>query len=70
MIKGADGADLLVVDRRMPYLERRCQDLADRLPHVSVIIDRRIAQDMLNMPDRRSPGLGASEFGGSPAEAD
>ena len=53
MVKSDDGANLLVVDRRMPYLERKCQDLSVRLPDVSVMVDRRIAQDELSRPDRR-----------------
>lgn len=53
IVKSADGADLLIVDRRMPYLDRRCQDLSARMPDISVIIDRRIAQDDISSPDRR-----------------
>ncbi|MHB0914139.1 MAG: hypothetical protein ACYC5A_03555 [Thermoleophilia bacterium] len=53
VVKGADGGYLFVVDRRMPYLERRCQSLAERMPDMNVVIDRRIAQDELLGPNRR-----------------
>lgn len=53
VVKASDGGYLFVVDRRMPYLERRCQSLAVRMPDMAVVIDRRIAQDVLMGPDRR-----------------
>lgn len=65
IVKGADGADLLIVDRRMPYLERRCRDLSGRMPGVSVIVDRRIAQDELAGADRRVQLTIESETGGN-----
>jgi hypothetical protein len=55
MIKAADGADILVVDRRMPYLERRCQEIETNNPNLSVVIDRRIVQDDIAGQDRRRP---------------
>lgn len=55
MLKAADGADLMIVDRRMPYLERRCQEIGVRYPDVNVIVDRRIVQDEMLGPNRRRP---------------
>lgn len=46
---------LLIVDRRMPFLNRRCEELSVRIPDVQIIVDRRIAQDSFNQPDRRLP---------------
>ncbi|MHB0866162.1 MAG: hypothetical protein ACYC29_00790 [Thermoleophilia bacterium] len=45
----------MIVDRRMPFLNRRCQELSVRIPDVQIIVDRRIAQDSFNQPDRRLP---------------
>lgn len=44
---------LLIVDRRMPYLQRRCRELSISSPEVEVIVDRRIAQDPYNESERR-----------------
>ena len=45
--------ELLIVDRRMPYLKRRCRELEEAKPGVTVIVDRRINQDPYDEPDRR-----------------
>jgi hypothetical protein len=44
---------LLIVDRRMPFLKRRCQDLAAEMSGVTVMVDRRVAQDERTRPERR-----------------
>ena len=44
---------LLIVDRRMPYLKRRCRELSEANPDLSVIVDRRINQDPYDEPNRR-----------------
>ncbi|MCL4474443.1 MAG: hypothetical protein M1455_11020 [Actinobacteria bacterium] len=44
---------LLIVDRRMPYLKRRCNEIAEMNPAFKVIVDRRINQDPHEEPDRR-----------------
>lgn len=49
----ADDGKLLVVDRRMPFLKKKCQELAERHPDTTVIVDRRIAQDPIIEQDRR-----------------
>jgi hypothetical protein len=48
-----ENGKLLVVDRRMPYLKRRCQELSQELPDVTIVVDRRIAQDPFHEEDRR-----------------
>jgi hypothetical protein len=59
VVKADDGGELMIVDRRMPYLERRCNEISRRMPDVSVIVDRRIAQDQFSGPDRREARLPA-----------
>jgi len=49
----SDDGMLLIVDRRMPYLQKRIQEIADLNPDVKVIVDRRIAQDPHELPNRR-----------------
>ncbi len=49
---------LLIVDRRMPFLQRRCEDLASQLDGVTVVVDRRVAQDTIGNPERRVNGYG------------
>jgi len=49
----ADDGKLLIVDRRMPYLQRRCQELSEISPDMTVIVDRRIAQDPHEETERR-----------------
>ncbi len=44
---------LLIVDRKMPFLKQRCADLSRRMPGVTVIVDRRVAQDERDHADRR-----------------
>jgi len=44
---------LLIVDRRMPFLKKRCQELSEQMPHVTIIVDRRIAQDPFGKIERR-----------------
>lgn len=44
---------LLIVDRRMPFLKKRVQELKEQMPHVTVIVDRRIAQDPFGKNERR-----------------
>lgn len=48
-----DGDSLLIVDRRMPFLNRRCRELSARIPEAQIIVDRRIAQDAFNQQERR-----------------
>lgn len=60
MVKAADGADLFIVDRRMPYLDKRCKDLQVRYPAVNVIVDRRVVQDELVGAERRRLPLEAA----------
>ena len=52
IVHGDDGK-LLIVDRRMPYLQRRCRELSEKMPDVQVIVDRRIAQDKFENTNRR-----------------
>ena len=49
----SDDGMLLIVDRRMPYLQRRCRELTEKNPECMVIVDRRITQDPHDVPDRR-----------------
>ena len=49
-----DGAQkLLIVDREMPFLKRRCEELAARMHGVRIVVDRRIVQDELGLIERR-----------------
>ena len=52
LVPSNDGM-LLIVDRRMPYLKRRCREITEANPGLSVIVDRRINQDPYEEPDRR-----------------
>lgn len=56
LVNADDGRWLLIVDKRMPFLRRRCEDLSDQLSDVTVIIDRRVAQDPRDEADRRVNG--------------
>jgi hypothetical protein len=51
-----DNRRLLIVDRRMPFLKRRCEDLSEQLSEVTIIVDRRVAQDPRDDADRRVNG--------------
>jgi len=44
---------LLIVDRQMPYLQRRCRELTEQNPDCRVIVDRRITQDPHQAAERR-----------------
>ena len=44
---------LLIVDREMPYLRRRLEELSEKLPGVMIIVDRRVVQDELGVIERR-----------------
>jgi hypothetical protein len=52
LVPSNDGM-LLIVDRQMPYLQRRCQELTEMNPELRVIVDRRITQDPHEVPNRR-----------------
>jgi len=52
LVPSNDGM-LLIVDRQMPYLQRRCQEIAEMNPELKVIVDRRITQDPHDLPNRR-----------------
>ncbi|MHB9053107.1 MAG: hypothetical protein ACYC5F_03830 [Thermoleophilia bacterium] len=67
MVSSNDG-NLLIVDRRMPYLKRRCHEIADMNPALTVIVDRRINQDPHEEPDRRI-AAGAEMLSGSEKDA-
>lgn len=56
----SDDGMLLIVDRQMPYLKKRCEDISCKNPDLKVVIDRRINQDPLDNPNRRLP-VGAEE---------
>lgn len=47
---------LLIVDRRMPYLKRRCEEISEQMSEVTIIVDRRVAQDPRDEADRRVNG--------------
>lgn len=49
---------LLIVDREMPYLKRRCEELALQMPDVRVVVDRRIVQDPHGKSERRDSQSG------------
>jgi hypothetical protein len=53
MVDSEKNGRMLIVDRRMPYLQKRCQDLASRMTNMSIIVDRRVAQDPWEKTDRR-----------------
>ncbi|MDO8737145.1 MAG: hypothetical protein Q7K29_08730 [Thermoleophilia bacterium] len=44
---------LLIVDRQMPYLRRRCEEISCQNPELQVVVDRRITQDPHDVPNRR-----------------
>ncbi len=52
LVPSNDGM-LLIVDRQMPYLQRRCRELGEQNPDCRVIVDRRITQDPHEAADRR-----------------
>lgn len=52
MVPSNDGM-LLIVDRQMPYLKRRCDEISCQNPELKVVVDRRIAQDPHDDPNRR-----------------
>ena len=54
----SEGGNLLIVDHQMPYLRRRCQELAMQMPDVKVIVDRRIDQDPYGNDERRGDERG------------
>lgn len=47
---------MLIVDRKMPFLQRRCEDLASQMADVTVTVDRRVVQDRYDHLDRRING--------------
>lgn len=53
LVDTPDEGRLLIVDRRMPFLKRRCEDLASKLNGISVVVDRRVVQDAYKHDDRR-----------------
>lgn len=53
LVDSNNNGRLLIVDRRMPFLKRRCDDLAAQLNGVSIVVDRRVVQDSYDHPDRR-----------------
>jgi hypothetical protein len=56
LVNTDDNQRLLIVDRRMPYLKRRCADLSEQMSEVTIIVDRRVAQDPRDETDRRVNG--------------
>ena len=52
MVKSDDGV-LLIVDRQMPYLKRRCEEISCQNPGLKVVVDRRITQDPHDIANRR-----------------
>jgi hypothetical protein len=52
LVRSDDGM-LLIVDRQMPYLKRRCEEISCDNPELKVVVDRRITQDPLDNPNRR-----------------
>ncbi|GBE58360.1 hypothetical protein BMS3Abin01_01296 [bacterium BMS3Abin01] len=44
---------MLIVDRRMPFLQKRCDNLSSQMTDVTIIVDRRVAQDVRDQPERR-----------------
>ena len=52
-VDDGDGQRLLIVDREMPYLRRRLEELSAKLPGVRIIVDRRVVQDELGVIERR-----------------
>ncbi len=53
LVDSAKSGRLLIVDRRMPFLRKRCHDLSVQMTDVTVIVDRRVAQDVRDQPERR-----------------
>jgi len=49
----SDDGMLLIVDRQMPYLRRRCDEISCQNPELQVVVDRRITQDPHEVPNRR-----------------
>lgn len=52
LVQSDDGI-LLIVDRQMPYLKRRCDEISCNNPELKVVVDRRITQDPHDDPNRR-----------------
>ncbi len=52
----SDAQKLLIVDREMSFLRRRCDELAAKMPGVRIVVDRRIVQDELGWIERRRGG--------------
>jgi len=66
----SDDGMLLIVDRQMPYLQKRIREIAEMNPDVKVIVDRRIAQDPHEQPNRRlALEAGQPDVQSSPARA-
>ncbi len=59
------GKKILIIDREMPYLKRRLEELSERYPDTAVIVDRRVAQDPHDRPDRRLRLVPAPAAGGA-----
>lgn len=49
----SDDGMLLIVDRQMPYLKKRCEEISCKNPALKVVVDRRITQDPHDNPNRR-----------------
>ncbi|MHB9111428.1 MAG: hypothetical protein ACYC4D_02210 [Thermoleophilia bacterium] len=49
----SDDGMLLIVDRQMPYLRKRCEEISCMNPDLKVVVDRRITQDPHDTPNRR-----------------
>ncbi|MBI5870615.1 MAG: hypothetical protein HZB44_06640 [Actinobacteria bacterium] len=49
----SDDGMLLIVDRQMPYLKKRCEEISCKNPELKVVVDRRITQDPHDNPNRR-----------------
>ncbi len=44
------------MDRDMPYLQKRCEELSEQMPETEIIVDRRVSQDPQDLQDRRQMG--------------
>ncbi len=50
-----DGQKMLIVDHKIPFLNRRCHELSEQMPEVKVVVDRRVVQDQIEA-ERREDG--------------
>lgn len=51
-----EDSKILIVDRDMPYLQKRCEELSEQMPETEIIVDRRVSQDPQDLQDRRQMG--------------